>query len=281
MSTAGTAALVDVAAANREAESALRAVVHAVADGPGLPPTARARAAVAGAYADLWICRRLAEAARTPSGTAGAEVVAGYLAPRLLLDGADGLGAALGERLHSPEPPFAAYRQHVRRLAALAGAPGAAARTRAVAARLPLVADGDDRLARPLTAVPATALVQPLRARVGALEEERQRVSERVVDPGPAGVWALTDRYALLTAAVVCLDGWRVPGSPRRRRSSDRMCLTGALSRLAAGLCLPSEGNRDWQDEVYEVAVALLGEEGAGDRCDAVVRQPAYALAGR
>lgn len=262
--TAVRAAPVDVAAANAEAQSALRAVVHAVAVAAPRPATPRERSAVAGAYAGLWTCRRLAEASQGPGGAAP---VAAYLAPRLLLDGADGLAAALGDRLYGSGASSAAYRRHVRKLAEIAATPGAAARTREVAARLPALVSGDDRLARPLTAVSASALARPLRELVGALEEERRAVVARVADPGPAGIWALADRYALLSAAAVCLDGWRMPGAPRRRRSGDRMCLVGALSRLASGLPAASVTGGEWRDEVYEAALVCVGEDvrrGAG-----------------
>lgn len=253
------------------AESALHAVIEAVTAAGR--PSARARAAVAGAYADLWACHRLGHAAVERPAAA---VVARYLSPRLLLDGADGLAAALGARLHETGGPAARYRDQVRRLETAASAPGAAARTRDVAARLPALAAGDDRLARPVTAAPAQALPRALGSLVRVLEEERAELVVRATaltrpdgpgnDGGGPGPWALADRYALLTAAAACLDGWRVPGSPRLRRSGDRICLVAALHRLVIGLsrAVPTRAATEWRDEVYEVAVALGGPPAAG-----------------
>ncbi|MGW2560892.1 hypothetical protein ACWCXB_16930 [Streptomyces sp. NPDC001514] len=237
------------------AEAALHAVIEAVT-GTGRPG-ARARAAIAGSYADLWACRRLAYAA---ADSAAAAAVARYLAPRLLLDGADGLAAALGAQLHAPDGPAAHYRHQVRRLEAAVAAPGAAGRTREVAARLPALAGGDDRLARPLTAVPSQALARPLNSLVRGLEDARAAVVHATQVPGDGGpgVWALADRYALLTVAAACLDGWRAAGSSRSRVSGDRICLVAALDRLAVGLGVRAAGplGAERRDEVYELAAA-------------------------
>ncbi|GAA4915025.1 hypothetical protein GCM10023237_39070 [Streptomyces coeruleoprunus] len=235
------------------AAEALTVAIEA-ATATGRPP-ASVRTAIAVAHTSLWTCRRLQYAALECEAAAA---VAGYLGPRLLLDGAYGLADALTTRGR------AADRLHarVRRLEAAAGAPGA--RARAVAERLRALAHGEDRLARPLTAVPPQALTQPLGALVHHLEEARSALLHRMAalyapdaeDIGHDGRWALADRYALLTAVAAALDGWRVPGAPRSRLSGDRMCLVAALTRLTGLLGgpapVPPEG---MYDDVYEVAV--------------------------
>lgn len=246
-----------------------------VRDGPG----ARVRAAVAGAYADLWACERLARAGNVRESAA---VVDRYLAPRILLDAADGLATVWGDRLGEDSGPAADYRHHVRRLATLAGVPGATARLREVAARIPALVTGDDRLAHPLTAVPATALKAPLDRVVRALEDERRAVlraaSALLPEPGDArgcapnddpGLWALTDRYALLAMAAECLDGWRTPSSPQRRRppGDDIACLTGELARITTGLGLTTGvTGKSWYGRVYALASSGRADATAGAR---------------
>ncbi|MCK7625829.1 hypothetical protein MUU72_22455 [Streptomyces sp. RS10V-4] len=245
--------------------------------GRGRPPV-RVVTAVAGAHADLWACDRLARAA---AGHEPAAAVARYLAPRLLLDAADGLAAAWAGPAPADPVEAAGYRHHVGRLAALAGAPGAAARLRAVAALVPALATGDGRLAQPLTVVPATVLKAPLGSLVRALEEERRAVLRaapavqpelpggrgRLPDNDPA-LWALADRYALLALAAACLDGWRLPSPPPHSRpGDDRTCLTGALARTAAGLGLATGvTGRNWYGPVYALATAGPAGPKAGAR---------------
>ncbi|WP_405937234.1 hypothetical protein OG338_11530 [Streptomyces sp. NBC_00726] len=243
------------------ARAAMHAAVRAVVAGG---TSDRARAAIAGAQADLWACDRLSDAAEHAPEAAA---VAPYLVPRLLLDAVDGLTPALGPLLLSPDESAAEYRHHVRVLAALTGAPGAAGRMNAVAARLPFLAACDDRLAAPLTSVRTSALAPPLGTLVQALEEERRAVALRAIDlatPDEAEAgsrraesWGLADRYALLTAAAACLDEWRGPAGPRRRGAGSRACLIGALSRIAAGLCLPVRvPGREWNRPAFDAVLA-------------------------
>ncbi|MFB6439901.1 hypothetical protein ACFCVY_24475 [Streptomyces sp. NPDC056411] len=245
-------------------------------DGVRDRPDARVRAAVGGTYADLWACTRLTRAGEVRESAA---TVARYLVPRILLDAADGLAAAWGDWFHEDSELAADHRHHVGRLADIAAAPGAGKRLRDVAARIPSLATGDDRLAHPLTAVPPAALRAPLGRLVRALEDERRAVLRaaasaaqtslvdgRFAAADDPGLWALADRYALLALAAECLDGWRLPSTSQARPpGDDRACLTGELARIAAGLGLaPGVTGQSWHGTVYALATSGGADTVAG-----------------
>ncbi|MEV6673544.1 hypothetical protein [Streptomyces sp. NPDC051162] len=232
------------------AGAALRAVLHAAREGGGaLPPDSPVtRDAVCGAVADIWTAGRLL-AARGP-----ASATARHLLPRLLLEGTEGLAVVLGTRLHGQDAPALRYGACVRALtrAARQTDPRPAAR---VAAALPGVADGSDRLARPLTGVRPSALPAVLAPAVSALETERLALAAAcgsLVDGCPS---ALVERYVLLSAAADCLDGWRHRAAGGTL-TGDRARLVGALSRIAGrlGRRVAPASRDDWRGVVFAEA---------------------------
>ncbi|WTO34008.1 hypothetical protein OG399_39300 [Streptomyces achromogenes] len=230
------------------ADLALRSALAAVA---GTEPSRLGRAAAGAAYLDLWAGDRLL---RADGGNHSA--VARFLLPRLLMESVDTLSVLLGERAQRNTGPGAAYREHARWLHQAMWHPDHRARLDAVTARLDGPPTGEDRLARPLTSVRPAALPLDLHALLDALERERRAVVGACAlapERDPAGNWALADRYALLTAAAACLDGWRGAGRGRRI-TSDRDRLVAALSRIAIRLGLEPVGPDT------ELSGALFGE---------------------
>ncbi|MFF8865158.1 hypothetical protein ACF08B_24215 [Streptomyces sp. NPDC015139] len=239
------------------AEAALEVVVGAVG-GPATGRLGRVPSDAVGAcYLDLWICDRLL---RHDGG--GRSAAAQCLVPLLLLEGVGGLAAALGAGLHRPEPAAVEYRRRRRVLvrAARERSPQVWGR---LARRMDRLAAGEDRLAHPLTAVRHRALPRPLPELVGGLEEERHRLAAAVAREPAADVrYGPAERYALLTAAAACVDGWQ----PRDTGVHDttlgigarRARLCGALCRLSVRLDLPvSEAARTaWRADVLRCAVA-------------------------
>ncbi|MFH9403971.1 hypothetical protein ACH4JS_30055 [Streptomyces sp. NPDC017638] len=233
------------------ADMALRSALAAVA---GTEPARLGRAAAGAAYLDLWVGDRLL---RADGGNHSAP--ARFLLPRLLMESADALSVLLGAQAQSNEGPGAAYRGHARRLHQAMWHPDHRARLDAVTARLDGPPTGEDRLARPLTSVRPAALPLDLHALLDELERERRAVVGACA-PAPArasaGAWALADRYALLTAAAACLDGWRGAGRGRRI-TTDRVRLVAALSRIAVRLGLePVRPDTELSGALFDEAVA-------------------------
>ncbi|MFI1799634.1 hypothetical protein ACH427_20090 [Streptomyces sp. NPDC020379] len=243
------------------AEEALRAVLRAAHEGGGaLPPGSQAtRNAVCGAVADIWTAGRVL-AARGPDAP-----TARHLLPRVLLSGTEGLAVVLGTRLHGQDASALRYGECVRALtrAARRADPRLAAR---VASALPGVADGDDRLARPLTGVRASALPAVLGPVVAVLEAERLELAQGcggLVEGGGSAsllggerVSVLVERYVLLSAAADCLDGWRHRKAGAGTLTGDRARLVGALSRIAGRLGLGGGPASGWREVVFAGAVA-------------------------
>ncbi|MGA5128292.1 hypothetical protein ACPCTO_00570 [Streptomyces olivoreticuli] len=237
------------------AEAALRAALCAAREGGGaLPPDSPVtRDAVCGAVVDLWTAGRLLAVRGPESATAR------HVLPRILLEGTEGLAAVLGTRLHEQGDCAGEFNRHARALAEAArqaGDPRLAAR---VAEALPGVADGGDRLARPLTGVRPAVLPAVLAPAVTELEAERLALAAacRTLAAGGA-VPPLADRYALLTAAAACLDRWRHRRAGHGTLTGDRARLVGALERIAARLGRPADPARaehDWRPLVLAEAL--------------------------
>jgi hypothetical protein len=249
------------------ADLALRGALAAVA---GTEPSRLGRAAAGAAYLDLWVGDRLL---RADGGNHSA--TARFLLPRLLMESVDALSVLLGAQAQRNTGPGAAYRGHARRLHQAMWHPDHRARLDAVTARLDGPPTGEDRLARPLTSVRPAALPLDLHALLDELERERRAVvAACALAPASAGAWALADRYALLTAAAACLDGWRGTGRGRRI-TTDRDRLVAALSRIAIRLGLEPVGPDT------ELSGALFDEAVAHCRRPAAPARPAPAGARR
>lgn len=264
------------------ATAALHMVVAAV---PGTAvPGAAASDALGACYLDLWICDRLL---RHDGGDRSA--AARCLLPVLLLEGVGGIAPVLGARLHRPDAVAVEYRRR-RRLLVRAVRERSPLTWEGLGHRLARVAAGDDRLARPLTAVRDRGLPQPLAELVGLLEAERRELVAAGIEPaGQEPPRGLLERCALLTAAAACLDGWQEagahPAAPRQSRwapgpfpgldggegavdhrpltapvgvSLRRARLCGALYRLAVRLDLRSSdvARTAWRADVLRCAVA-------------------------
>lgn len=240
------------------ADAALRSALLSVAHRPLPRP---ARAAAGAAYLDLWVCDRLLSA-EGDSASAGA----GFLVPRLLLEAVDGLAPWVDP---GPGHRSRAVREFRRRAALLGDATwhgDQAGRPAAVITRLARLPRGEDRLSRPLTPVPPGALPAELRTLLADLEPERRELiaeCARTADESGAGDWSRADRYALLTAAAACLDGWRRRTLRRGRLLADRARLRGALSRLVVRLDrAPAGSDAELSAAVFPQAVEYCRASG-------------------